>query len=97
MKWFCEIVKDFDGTYYANMTDENGLVKGLPEYVDYRTLSNAIKQQTGRQIVSRKYLKFTRLGRKQYAYINACFPSEEGCCMTYSTENMEKVKNALLR
>ena len=95
MKWFCEIVQDFDGTYYANMTNEKGRVDGLPEYVDYKTLCNGIKKITGISFVPRKSLKFKQYGRKKYAYVQNCFSSEEGCCMTYTDENIAKVKAAL--
>ena len=94
MKWFCEIVQDFDGTYYANMTDENGLVKGLPEYVNYKTLTAAIEQTTGRQILKHKDLHFKQSGRKKYAYINACC---EGCAnIEYTPQNLTRMKSAIL-
>lgn len=95
MKWFCEIVKDFDGTYCANMTNENGMVRGLPENVNYKTLCNGIRATTGISLVPCKYLKFKQHGEKKYAYVQNCFESLEGCCMTYTPENMCKVKAAL--
>lgn len=44
-KWTCEIVKDFDGTYYANLCISGELIKGLPENVDYKTLIESIKNK----------------------------------------------------
>jgi hypothetical protein len=71
-KWTCEIVKDFDGTYYANMY-VNGKRIDLPEYVDYRTLKNAIKEKTGIEILKHKDMIFENLpcSRKKSALLDA--------------------------
>lgn len=81
MKWCIEIVQDFDGLYYANMTtggkDSAGVfhephhVTGLAEYVNYKTLSESIKHITGVSIPNRKSLFWFGKGRKRYAYIDA--------------------------
>lgn len=71
MNWFIEIVQDFDGTYYCSMTTcgKDG-VEGIPEYVDYKTLRDAIREITRIEIPARNKLHWTQLGRKRYAYIN---------------------------
>ena len=69
-KWFLEVVQDFDGTYYANMVMNGKPVTGLPEYVNYNTLRDAIRQQTGVVILNRSQMKFQGRGRKKYAYID---------------------------
>ena len=71
-----EMVRDFDNTYYANMTIDGEIVKGLPEYVDYRTLNKAIRNQTGFCILRMKDLRFKKYGRKSYAYFNNYGESE---------------------
>ena len=69
-RWTCEIVKDFDGKYYANMTIENNKIEGLPEYVDYKTLKEAIRTKTGIEILKCKDMFFEKCGRKHYAFID---------------------------
>lgn len=64
-----EIVKDFDGSYYANVVKDDEYFNGLPEYVDYKTLKKAIKEHVDFKISSLKELNFERCGRKQYAQI----------------------------
>lgn len=81
-KWFLEIVQDFDGRYYCNLTIDGERIKGLPEYVDYKTLSAAIRERTGICIVQRKCLIFRQSGRKKYAYIDATQPLKRGCIVT---------------
>jgi len=70
-KWFLEIVQDFTGTYYANMIVDRKRVEGLPEYVDYNTLREAIRAKTGIEIFKKKDMVFQQSGRKKYAYIDA--------------------------
>lgn len=70
-KWFIEVVQDFDGRYYANMTIGGKRVDGLPKYVDYNTLREAIRRQTGIVILPRKDMRFEAFQRKKYAYIDA--------------------------
>lgn len=70
-RWFLEIVRDFDGTYYANMQVEGKRVEDLPEHVDYNALKKAIREKTGIVILKRKDMFFEKLGRKHYAYIDA--------------------------
>lgn len=92
MKFYLEVVQSFDSTYYANMTmggnDSDGkyhkpeLVKGLPEYVSYNELREAIRRKTGVEIPLRKQLVFQRFGRKRYAYVDATQPLPNGCIVT---------------
>ena len=70
-KWFLEIVQNYDGTYYANMTINGAIVRNLPESVDYDTLKREIRQRTGIEILKRKDLNFQQRGGKKYAYIDA--------------------------
>lgn len=69
-KWTCEVVQDFDGSYYANMY-VNGKRVDLPEYVDYTTLRSAIREKTGIEILLRKDMIFEKEGRKKYALLDA--------------------------
>lgn len=69
-KLVIEIVKNRDGSYYANVTMNNEWVKGLPEYVSYRTLRSAVKEKTGFTLPSVKTLHFETISRKKYANIN---------------------------
>ena len=72
-KWTCEVIKDFDGRYYANMYVNGKYVHGLPEYVDYRTLRNAIKEKTGIEILMCKDMIFENMpcSRKKSALLDA--------------------------
>ena len=98
MKWFLEIVQNYDGTYYANMTlggkDTHGnyhepkLVQGLKEYVSFNTLKESIKDITGICILKKKELIFQQMARKKYAYIDATQPCKRGCIIT-----LEEIKN----
>lgn len=62
----CEIVKDFDGRYYANLFINGKFCGGLPEYVDYKTLKQAIALK-GVQLPNASELRFEQYGRKSYA------------------------------
>ena len=77
-KFFVEIVQDMDGTYYANMIVAGTPVRGLPEHVDYNTLREAIRSQTGIEILKRRDMQFQQSGRKKYAYIDATQYRGEG-------------------
>lgn len=69
MKFHCEIVKDFNNVYYANVCiDDGDLLQDLPEYVAYTTLRKAIKDKTGVTIPYVREIKFEKCGRKQYGY-----------------------------
>ena len=73
-KWCAEIVQDFDGRYYANLTIDSNLIGGLPEYVAYETLKEAVFERTGIRLpaisqLDEKY--WLNVGRKKYAYIDA--------------------------
>jgi hypothetical protein len=81
-KWFCEIIQDFDGSYYCNLSISGNLIDGIPEYVDYRTLSEGIRKRTGICIPKKKSLIFQQEGRKKYAFIDATQFLETGCVIT---------------
>lgn len=66
----CEIVKDFDGSYYANVFIGDKYIYGLPEYVNYKTLKQALAQK-GIFLPNLNDLRFERCGRKSYAHINS--------------------------
>ena len=55
-----EITRDHDGTYYSNLP-------GMPEYVPYHKLRNAIMLAYG-WIPDPPALDFRKAGRKSYAY-----------------------------
>ena len=63
-----EIVRDFDGKYYAYLRKDATVVLGLPEYVDYKTLRKYAEYCSIR-LPQLKDLKFCRTGRKAYARI----------------------------
>ena len=89
-KILVEIVKDFDGRYYANMTINGELVRDLPEYVDYNTLRNCIKEHYHFELIRAKELIFEKIGRKQYAYMNNYI---EGDCRQKPPEAMNETPN----
>lgn len=70
-RWFLELVREFDGSYYANMVIEGQWVKNLPKYVNYNTLREAIRCETGISIPLKKNMIFERHGRKRIAYVDA--------------------------
>ncbi|MBQ8319509.1 MAG: hypothetical protein IJX81_01355 [Clostridia bacterium] len=69
MKWTCEIVQD-GGVYYANLTIDGTLFRGLPEYIGYNQLKRAIRMKTGIEILNHNKLTFEKYGRKKYAFID---------------------------
>lgn len=69
-KWFLEVVRDQDGTYYANMILGGKRVEGLPVHVNYNTLREAIRQKTGVEILKKRHMKFQQSGYKKYAYLD---------------------------
>ena len=91
MKWFAEVVQDFDGTYSINLFEggydscgkwhDPKQVNGIKEYVPYRELVESIREKTGISFVNRKYLHFTKAGRKSYAYVDATHYHPEGSCL----------------
>ena len=64
-----EVVRDFDGKYYANVAHNGVIVPGLPEYVDYKALKESISIKAGFEMPPLKSLRFNRVGRKHYAYL----------------------------
>lgn len=65
-----EIVRDFDGTYYANVHNElHEHFRGLPEYVAYKKLKKAVKEALGVTLPALIDLHFEKSGRKRYAQV----------------------------
>lgn len=64
---FVEIVKDFDGSYYANVNYNGYSVLGLPEYVTYKELKRAFAEKIGYKLPNLAELSFKSYGRKYYA------------------------------
>lgn len=69
-KWFLEVVQDSDGTYYANLNIGGKLVEGLPRNVSYRALQDAIRKQTGIEILKKKDMQFEARDGKKFAYVD---------------------------
>lgn len=86
-KWWLEVVHEPDGTYYANMIVGGKRVTGLPEYVDYNTLRDAIKLVTGVEILKHKDMKFQQSNGKSYAYLDNTQPRSD-CRVT-----LDEVRN----
>lgn len=63
---FVEIVKDIDGSYYANVNYNGYTVWGLPEYVTYKELKKAFKEKIGYTLPNLSELPFRSYGRKYY-------------------------------
>ena len=76
-KWTCEVIRDFDGSYCANMAIDGEIIDGLPEYVDYNTLKLAISTKTGIEILKFKDMLFEKLQRKSYAFIDNTQPRSD--------------------
>lgn len=94
-RWSCEVIKDFDGRYYANMYVNGNYVSDLPEYVDYRTLKNAIKEKTGIEILKHKDMIFENLpcSRKKSALLDAtCERPDIRVTMSERIERIAKEK-----
>lgn len=62
-----ELVRDFNGLYYVNLSIDGVLVKGLPEYISYRELKSAVKKQCDITLPKLSDLKFEYTGHKWYA------------------------------
>lgn len=77
MKWTCTIIQ-CDGKYRAVMLIDNKEVDGIASDVDYRTLSQSIKQITGIEILKRKDMIFERLSDfEKIATIDATQPRND--------------------
>ena len=63
-----EIVRDFNKKYYANAYLDDDFVRGIPEYVPFPVLKQAVRRYVGIQLPRATDLKWSRIGRKQYAY-----------------------------
>lgn len=80
-----EIVRDFDGSYYANLHDANGNGYSLSEeYTDFCTLKTLCKKEYGVCLPNLSQIEFETHGRKSYAYISTETPQ-------ISTESAETV------
>lgn len=70
-----EIVRDFDGSYYANLYDANGTGYSLSEeYTDFRTLKTLCKKEYGISLPNLSQIEFENHGRKSYAYTSTETP-----------------------
>ena len=66
-RWYMEMVQDVDGSYYvSNMIIEGRKVENLPEHVDYKTLTAAIKRETGISLLKRKDMIFEKKNHKSF-------------------------------
>ena len=97
MKWFAEVVQDFDGTYSIDLFEggydscgkwHDPELTCLRTNLSYRELVKVVKEDTRISFVARKYLHFTKAGRKKYAYVDATHYHPEGCCL-YKYEQPE--------
>lgn len=83
-----EIIRDFDGSYYANLTDTNGNHHALSaEYVSYNKLKGLCRAEYGVELPSRASLKFEKHGRKEFAY----YAPQDAETPQISTETAETV------
>lgn len=86
MKWTCTIIQR-DGKYRVVMLIDNKEVDGIASNVDYRTLSQSIKQLTGIEILKRKDMIFERLSDfEKIATIDATQPRND--CRVTVTERI---------
>lgn len=70
-----EIVRDFDGSYYANLYDANGNGYSLSEeYTGFRTLKTLCKKEYGICLPNLSQIEFENHGRKSYAYTSTETP-----------------------
>lgn len=66
-----EIVRDFDGLYYANLWLNGVFQSGIKEYVTYRELRESIRDAVHVDIGRASDLRFVSFGgRKSYAEID---------------------------
>lgn len=85
-KWTCTIIQR-DGKYRAVMLINNKEVDGIASDVDYRALSQSIKQITGIEILKRKDMIFERLSDfEKIATIDATQPRND--CRVTVTERI---------
>lgn len=70
-KFTCRVIQDTNGKYHADLCIAGHIVDGLPGGVDYNTLREAIRQQTGIEILKRSQMIFERYNGKSYAMIDA--------------------------
>jgi hypothetical protein len=64
-----ELVKDFDGTYYLNLSINDTFVNGIPEYTRYCDIKQYVKEKYQLILPPLSAFKFTKQGRKHYAQI----------------------------
>lgn len=70
MKWTCEVIRNKNYKYSAVMVEGGVKVEGLPENVDYNTLREAIRRQTGVCMLKCKDMLFERHKGLDYAFID---------------------------
>ena len=70
MKASVEIVRDFNKKYYASAYLDDEPVHGLPEYVSFPALRQAVRYHVGICLPNAQQLEWTRMGRKQYAHFS---------------------------
>lgn len=70
-KFTCRVIQDTNGKYHADLCIAGFVVDGLPSGVDYNTLREAIRRQTGIEILKRSQMIFERYNGKSYAMIDA--------------------------
>ena len=70
-KFTCRVIKDTNGKYHADLCIAGRMVEGLPSNVDYNTLREAIRINTGIEILKRSQMIFERYNGKYYAMIDA--------------------------
>lgn len=89
-----EIVRDFDGSYYANLYDANGNGYSLSEeYTDFRTLKTLCKKEYGVCLPNLSQIEFENHGRKSYAYTSTEKPQiSTGTAETVNV-SVESVEN----
>lgn len=76
---YCEIVRDFDGTYYANLTWHGNYIP-LKENVSYRELRKECKEKGYDILPNLSKLIFEQYGRKGYAHIQGMIKADTMVC-----------------
>jgi len=79
-RWYCNIIKNSDNKYYANMQIEGKNVYDLSIDVDYRTLSKEIEDKTGIRILKCKDMIFEKLSDTEKVATIDCTQYRNGDC-----------------
>ena len=64
-----EIVRDFDNSYYVNMSINDVSVLDVEEYVSYNVIKKQVQEKYGIVLPFVKDLTFTKWGRKAYSQL----------------------------